>query len=98
VFAFAGGRPVDGFMGAMPEGEVRRFAEKVIAAAPAGAPRADSRQAQIEEALEVARAAQAAGELAQAAQIYGQILQHVPDNADALIGLAGVYMAAGEVE
>src|SRR5215217_9045524 len=26
VFAFAGGRPVDGFMGAMPEGEVRRFA------------------------------------------------------------------------
>src|SRR3990170_4767037 len=33
VFAFAGGRPVDGFMGAMPEGEVRRFAERVIAAA-----------------------------------------------------------------
>ena len=28
VFAFAGGRPVDGFMGAMPEGEVRRFAEQ----------------------------------------------------------------------
>src|SRR5690606_32310506 len=27
VFAFAGGRPVDGFMGAMPEGEVRKFAE-----------------------------------------------------------------------
>src|SRR5687768_12118556 len=38
VFAFAGGRPVDGFMGAMPESEVRRFAEKVIAGAPAPQP------------------------------------------------------------
>src|SRR5690606_30379393 len=42
VFAFSGGRPVDGFMGAMPEGEVRKFADRVIAAAPAGAAPADS--------------------------------------------------------
>ena len=94
VFAFAGGRPVDGFMGAMPEGEVRRFAEKVIA----GAPPADSLEAQVAEALEVAKQAEAAGELNQAAQIYMQILQHVPDNADALIGLATLYMGAGETE
>ncbi len=98
VFAFAGGRPVDGFMGAMPEGEVRRFAEKVIAAAPAGAPEADSLEAQVAEALKIAEAAVAAGELGQAAQIYGQILQHVPDSAPALIGLAGVYMEAGEAD
>jgi putative thioredoxin len=98
VFAFAGGRPVDGFMGAMPEGEVRRFAEKVIAGAPAGAPQADSLEAQIADAIEIARQAEAAGELGQAAQIYGQILQHMPDHAGALIGLAAVYMTAGEVE
>ena len=101
VFAFAGGRPVDGFMGAMPEGEVRRFAEKVIAAAPVGAaPSADgdSLEAQIADALNAAEAAGAAGELGQAAQIYGMILQHVPDHAQALIGIAGIYMSAGEAE
>jgi putative thioredoxin len=98
VFAFAGGRPVDGFMGAMPEGEVRRFADRVIAAAPAGAPAADSLEGQIAEALKAAQEAGAAGELGQAAQIYGMILQHVPDHAEALIGLAGIYMEAGETE
>ncbi len=98
VFAFAGGRPVDGFMGAMPEGEVRRFAEKVIAGAPAGEPEGDSLEAQVAEALKIAEAAIAAGELSQAAQIYGQILQHMPESAEALIGLAGLYMGAGEIE
>jgi putative thioredoxin len=98
VFAFAGGRPVDGFMGAMPEGEIRRFADRVIAAAPEGQPAADSLEGQIAEALKAAGAAVEAGELAQAAQIYGMILQHVPDNAEALVGLAAVYMQADEVE
>ena len=98
VFAFSGGRPVDGFMGAMPEGEVRRFAERVIAAAPAGAAAADSLDGQIAEALKAALAARDAGELGQAAQIYGMVLQHVPDHAEALIGLAGIYMAAEEVD
>src|SRR5690606_26511767 len=85
VFAFAGGRPVDGFMGAMPEGEVRKFAERVIAAAPAGAAPADSLEGQIAEALKAAQAGAEAGELGQAAQIYGMILQHVPDHVDALV-------------
>lgn len=102
VFAFSGGRPVDGFMGAMPEGEVRRFAEKLIAAAPAGAAQPaggdDSLEAQIAQAIETAQAAVAAGELGQAAQIFGMVLQHVPDNVEALVGLADVYLSAGEIE
>ncbi|SFV38030.1 putative thioredoxin [Devosia crocina] len=98
VFAFAGGRPVDGFMGAMPEGEVRRFAERVIAAAPPAAPAADSLEAQIAEALKVADEAIAAGDLGQAAQIFGMVLQHAPDNDVALIGLARIYVEAGEFE
>ena len=98
VFAFAGGRPVDGFMGALPETEVRRFAERVIAAAPAGQPKAGSMEAQVAEAIAAAAEAAKAGDLAQAAQIYGMVLQHQPEHAEALIGLAGVYFAAGEPE
>ena len=96
VFAFAGGRPVDGFMGAMPEGEVRKFADRVIAAAPPGAPPADSIEAQIADALKVAEEAFVAGDLGQAAQIFGMVLQHSPENELALIGLARVYVEAGE--
>jgi putative thioredoxin len=98
VFAFAGGRPVDAFLGAVPESEVRRFTDKVIAQAPAGVPSEGSLEAEIKGALEEAATALAANDLGQAAQIYGMILQHVPDNAPALIGIARVYLAAGEVD
>jgi putative thioredoxin len=96
VFAFAGGRPVDAFMGAIPESEVRRFAEKVIAQAPAAAPAEGSMDAEIANALTAANEALAAGDLPRAAQIFGAIVQHVPDHAEALIGLAQVYQHAGE--
>ena len=98
VFAFAGGRPVDYFMGAVPEGEVRRFADRVIAAAPAPSPQEGSLEAQIDEALTAAGEALAAGDLGQAAQVYGLVLQHAPDNAKAILGMAKVYHLAGEIE
>ena len=98
VFAFAGGRPVDGFMGAMPEGEVRKFADRVLAAAPPSQPAAGSMDAQIADAVKAAGEALAAGDLGQAAQIYGMVLQHQPDHAPSLVGLAQVYLAAGEPE
>jgi putative thioredoxin len=98
VFAFAGGRPVDAFMGAVPESEVRRFAERVLAQAPKGTARPGSMEEQIAGALAAADEAQKAGDLSQAAQIYGMVLQHVPDNADALLGMASVYLKAGEFE
>src|SRR5690606_24680676 len=55
VFAFAGGRPVDAFMGNIPESEIRRFADKVIAAAPPGQPGAGSIEAEITNALGAAK-------------------------------------------
>ena len=98
VFAFAGGRPVDGFMGALPESELRRFADRVIAAAPAPGPAADPMEAQIAEAIAAAEEALNTGDLPRAAQIFGMVVQHATDNAEALIGLARVYLAAGEPE
>jgi putative thioredoxin len=98
VFAFAGGRPVDAFLGAIPESEVRRFADKVIAQAPAGAPPEGSIEEEIKNALTAAAEAQTAGDLGQAAQIYGMVLQHQPENAEALLGMARVYFDAGETE
>jgi len=98
VFAFAGGRPVDAFLGAIPESEVRKFTDKVMAQAPAGVPPEGSLEADIKAALDDAATALKNNDLSEAAQIYGMILQHVPDNAPALLGIARVYLAAGEVE
>ena len=98
VFAFAGGRPIDMFLGNMPETEVRKFADRVIAAAGPGKPRAGSIEEEIKNALTAAGEGLNAGDLNTAAQIYGMVLQHQPDNAEALLGMARVYLKAGEPE
>ena len=96
VFAFAGGRPVDAFLGAIPESEVRRFADKVIAGAPAGQPQAGSIEEEIANAITAAGEALTVGDLNQAAQIYGMVLQHQPEHPAAIIGMAKVFLAANE--
>ena len=98
VFVFAGGRPVDAFMGAIPESEVRRFADKVIAAAPAGQPQAGSIEEEIKNALAAAKEAATAGDLNRAAQIFGMVLQHQPENVEALIGMTKVFLEVGDVD
>jgi putative thioredoxin len=98
VFAFAGGRPVDAFLGNIPESEIRKFADKVINAAGPGQPPAGSVEEQIKEALAAAKSALGANDLNAAAQIYGMVLQHQPENAEGIIGMARVYLAAGETE
>lgn len=96
VFAFAGGRPVDMFLGNMPESEVRKFADRVIAAAPAGQPAAGSIEEEIKNAMAAANEALGAGDLNTAAQVFGMVLQHQPENAEAILGMARVYLRAGE--
>ena len=87
VFAFFGGRPVDGFMGALPDSQVKAFVDKLAAMAPADG---------VGEMLDMAKAALEAGDLPLAAQGFAQVLQAEPDNVKALGGLARCYMTGGE--
>ena len=96
VFAFAGGRPVDAFMGAIPESEVRRFADKVIASAGPGQPRAGSLEEQIKNAIDAAKEAATAGDLNRAAQIFGMVLQNQPENVEALLGMTKIFLEVGD--
>ena len=98
VFAFAGGRPVDAFLGNIPESEVRKFADKVIAAAPPGKGAAGSIEDEIKNAMAAAKEALVANDLTTAAQIFAMVLQHQPENAEALLGMARVYLKAGETQ
>lgn len=92
VIAFVNGRPVDGFMGAVPEGQIRQFIDKV--AGPAGADAA----AEIAAMLEQAEALLAAGNIDDAGQFFGAILQADPENPGALAGIAQCMIAAGDLQ
>lgn len=89
VIAFKDGRPVDGFMGAIPESQMREFIQRV-----GGAAQGDGR---IEEIMAAGVEAAAQGDWAMAAQIYAAVLQEVPDHIDALAGMAGALFEAGDV-
>ena len=55
VFAFKGGRPVDGFVGALPDSQIKQFIKRL--AGPAGA-----QPSPVAQALEEAKAALAEGD------------------------------------
>lgn len=93
VIAFVGGRPVDGFMGAIPESEINAFIDKVLKAAP---PAPEDPAAQIAAALEQAQGAMDAGDFATASQIYSQILQFDQQNDEAIIGIATIHVKLGD--
>lgn len=90
IVAFADGRPVDGFMGAVPESQIREFIDKI--AGPAG----DDPAAEIDAALAEARQLLADGQYDQAAQLFGAVMQAAPDNAGAIAGIAECMIAVGQ--
>jgi putative thioredoxin len=97
VFGFVGGRPVDGFMGALPESEVARFANKLIEmAARAGVGGPSEAESQITAAMEAAQAALEAEDFERAYQTFATVLRHAPDNIDAIVGVATVQLKTGD--
>ena len=90
VFAFVNGQPVDAFMGAKPESEVRAFVAKVTAMAGPGA--------EIKAALEAAAQAYAAEQFTDAGQIYAQVIQADRENAAALAGLIKCQIALDDLD
>jgi putative thioredoxin len=87
VFAFQDGRPVDGFMGALPESRVNAFIARLV-----GETAGD-----VSASLEEAEAALASGDLNTAAQLFGEVLQQDRENVQSLAGLAKCYIKTGDL-
>jgi putative thioredoxin len=101
VYAFRDGQPVDGFMGAIPDSQIKAF----VAALAGGAGGHDHHDhhghggpEHTAEVLTVAAEALAAGDIALAAQAYGHVLQDEPGNPKAVAGLARAYLMGGDLE
>ena len=90
VFAFVDGRPVDGFMGALPESQIRQFISRLG--------KKGGLAEQIASALAMARAAVVQKEYDAALDITGQILQADPSQAEAYALQAQAAMETGQLE
>jgi putative thioredoxin len=91
VYAFLDGRPVDAFMGALPESQLKQFVDRLLKAAPG------TEEEGIEAALAEAKQAEDEGDLAGAAEIYAALLEHDGELAAAHAGLLRTVLATGDV-
>lgn len=93
VFGFAGGQPVDGFMGAQTPSQIDAFLQKLMQAGGG----AGGEEEQIDAMLDAADEAVSQGGAGEAAQVYAQILGVKPENLRAITGLARCYAASGDL-
>jgi putative thioredoxin len=89
VFAFQRGQPVDGFMGALPESQIKGFIERLVG--PLG-------PSAVEEILAEADQLAAAGDMGGAAELYAAVLSQDPENVAALAALVKLHVEVGDLE
>jgi len=89
VIAFTKGQPVDGFMGALPESQVKGFIERLVG--PVGPSPAEDLLAQAD-----ARAAE--GDAGGAAELYAAVLAQDPENVAAIAALAKLHLDLDDLE
>ncbi|HKA47155.1 MAG TPA: co-chaperone YbbN [Methyloceanibacter sp.] len=87
VFVFQDGRPIDGFVGALPEARIKAFVARLIG----------DESADTAADLESAEAALDAGDVNSAAQTFAEALQKDAENARATAGLAKCYIKTGDL-
>lgn len=89
VYAFWQGQPVDGFQGAIPASEIKKFIDKLSDLAGDGG---------LAEALEAADQMLAEGAVTDAAETFAAILGEEPENPGAYAGLMRCHLALGQLD
>jgi putative thioredoxin len=89
VFAFVNGQPVDGFMGALPESQIKQFVDRLGGQG--------SMAEEIATAVAEADAALTQKDYQTAAQIYVEVIQADREHAGALAGLAKCQIETGDL-
>ena len=88
VFAFKDGRPVDGFVGAQPESQIKAFIDRLAG---------ESGPSPIDLALEEAESLVSQGNHAQAQTIFEQVIAHEPANSSAIAGAIRCHVSMGRL-
>lgn len=90
VYAFSKGQPVDGFVGALPESQLKKFVETLTGGALEG----DTAT----QLIEAGKTALAAQDWTGAAEAFSGALGAEPESAAAMGGLARALVGMGEIE
>jgi putative thioredoxin len=88
VIAFQKGQPVDGFMGALPESQIKSFIERLVGPLGSGD----------EELLAEAESALSEGDAQRAGELFSQALQNDPQDLKAFGGLIRALVQLGDLE
>ena len=89
VYAFKGGQPVDGFVGALPESQIKDFVEKIVG---------DLGPSPVDEMIQEAKIVRDKGDLGAAIGIFAMALKSEPGNVGAIAGLADCYIEGGDLD
>jgi putative thioredoxin len=89
VYGFVDGRPADGFVGAVPESEIKAFLGRLAG---------DAGPSDLDRLLDLGRESIAVNDMGGAAQAFAQALQMEPTNVTAIAGLARVYLIGGDID
>ncbi len=89
VYAFQDGRPVDAFVGPLPEGQIQAFLQRLTAG---------QQTLSIADLIAQGKEVLAEGDPQTAGQIFQEVLAEDPDNAPAHAGLLRCLLALGEVD
>jgi len=96
VYAFSQGRPVDAFVGALPESQLKQFIDNLVKGAKAGGRGGEADP--LDQVLAMAKDAMNKGDHGTAASLYARILDQDPENLPARLGLARAAIALGEID
>ena len=88
VIAFKQGQPVDGFMGAVPESQIKGFIERLVG--PIGSA--------VKEMLEAAEATLASGDFDEALTQFQSVIEADDTNGEAFGGMAKTLVRMGDLE
>ena len=88
VFGFSQGRPVDGFTGALPEGQIKSFIDRLTGGA----------KTPVESILEAAFEALEGDDATTAASAFAQVLAQDPANPEAIGGMIRCFIATNDTE
>ncbi|MCG2842175.1 tetratricopeptide repeat protein [Sandaracinobacter sp. RS1-74] len=93
VYAFLGGQPVDGFVGAKSEREIKAFIERLVAVLPP-----TEEEVSLDALVEAANAILAEGEAAEAANAFAALAEQAPEREDIVAGYARALLALDQIE
>ena len=93
VYAFFQGQPIDGFQGALPENEIKKFVNKVVSSSGG-----EDKEKQVEELLKVAEQKFIDNEIDESYDLFSKLISLEANNPKIIAGFGKCLISQGKIE